>query len=392
MGLLAVLDHHAGDRATQPEYREEVEYRLISWGEVCAPFAGNRKHSPYGRVVLDKAPFKLVSISEPYSRPPQKLSLSFTAPMESRPEANLSGVFPHEAAQEFAAFLSVLTRRRIFAYQLSRSNDWPVEEQFEYYEQSHSQELQKPKEVEPGNVYDLLQRLRTMERAIGERFILALKFYHAAVRTLYTEPEFSYLFLVTCLEAISSAVNKEYIPDDIETYLDRRFPAWKELKAALPNDKQSGLPKILLANEGFIFGKLAKFVQDNVPDTFWNDRDDDAKPDYWTTMIVSGPNGCGQEVVKRSDCVLKEWELFDRTRLRGVLREAYTARSKLIHNGVRFPKTIVVGHFTRIPAEACSTMMQQAATGNTLVDIPPLLTFERLVSYTLINYLRNSQW
>jgi len=202
MGLLAVLGHHAGDGTADAQYSEEVEYRLISWGEIYAPFMGDRKHSPYGRVILDKPPFKLVGISEPYSEPPQKLCLRFTAPMESRPESHFSGVFPHEAAQEFAAFMSMLTRRRIFAYQLSRSNGWPVEEQFEYYEQSHSQELQKPKEAGPHSVYELLEHLRTIDRPIAESFVLALRFYHAAIRTLYTEPEFSYLFLVACLEAI----------------------------------------------------------------------------------------------------------------------------------------------------------------------------------------------
>jgi len=177
----------------------------------------------------------------------------------------------------------------------------------------------------------------------------------------------------------------------MDAYLDGRFPCWRKLKASLPSGKQADLPKLLLANERFVFVKLARFVQDYLPDAFWDETEDDAKPHYLTSMIVPGPDGRGQGVVRRSDCLLKEWERFDKKRLRKVLREAYAARSKLIHSGIRFPKTIAVGHFTRIPAEAFSTMMQQAVTGSTLLDLPPLLTFERLVSYTLVNYLRNSQ-
>ena len=389
MGILAVLDENAASSPQRSSYAEKVEYHLVSWGEIYAPFSGNREHSRSGRIVLDKPPFELVSISEPYSPLPQKLCLRFTAPIETRPEARLTGVFPHEAAQEFAALLSVLTRRRVFAYQLSRSNGWPVEEQFEYYEQSHSQERQRPKELEPTLVYDLMERLRTIDRPVAERFVVALRFYHAGVRMMYTEPEFAYLFLVICLEAIATLAFKEYVPEDRTAYLKDRYRGWEENEKLLAPEARGNFVEMLLRADKFVKRKVVKFVEEHVPDSFWDESQDDSKPYYVTGMVGPGAAGAGQLSFKESECALKNYERFSKAQLRKVLGRVYSARSKLLHSGINFPSTIVVGLFTRIPAQALTTTMAHAMAGRTSLDVPPLLTFERLVSRTLVNYLQN---
>ena len=75
------------------------------------------------------------------------------------------------------------------------------------------------------------------------------------------------------------------------------------------------------------------------------------------------------------------------------LSNIYQARSKLIHEGERLPASIVLGHFRRVPVEAFDEMSKMFPNhqDETYMPIPPLLTFERLVSQSLVNYLIKSQ-
>jgi hypothetical protein len=71
MGLLATLDLYK--QVTTDEAvgaYPEVEYRLISWGEIYPPFLGDREHSLAARYILTDFPFKIFSVSTPYSRVP----------------------------------------------------------------------------------------------------------------------------------------------------------------------------------------------------------------------------------------------------------------------------------------------------------------------------------
>ncbi|MCW7072470.1 MAG: hypothetical protein OCU20_01000, partial [Methanophagales archaeon] len=337
MGLLAALDLHKRLQSGIVEECIEVEYQLYSCGEIYSPFLGNREHSMKARYILRDFPFKLFISSVPYQALPQKLCLTFKAPYEVRKDTGRftsSGIFPEEIAKEFAAFLSLVTRRRVFVGRQIRYNGLPIEQEVDIYKHLHFQEKQRPKEIEPKEIYQLLENLQTMDRRIANSFILAMRLYHSAVEMMYTEPEFSYLFLVTCLEAISSAVYKDYRPNNEEDFLDSRFPGWK---ASLTPGQRAKLKKVLLTNEKFTFRKLSKFVNENVPERFWSEKEDDAKPDYLTKIIESS----GQERISRSDITIQEWEKIEKESLSQVLRDIYTARSKLIHEGIRLPSSIV---------------------------------------------------
>jgi len=374
MGLLTALDFHKRLQSGKVEECVEVEYQLYSWGEIYSPFLGDREHSINARYILRDFPFKLFSSSTPYQTLPQKLCLTFKAPYEMRKDTGRfrsSGIFPEEIAKEFAAFLSLVTRRRVFVGRQIRYNGLPIEQEVDIYKHLHFQEKQRPKEIEPKEIYQLLENLQTMDRRIANSFILAMRLYHSAVEMMYTEPEFSYLFLVTCLEAISSAVYKDYRPNNEEEFLDSRFPEWRGLLNTLPPKKKEELKKVLLTNEKFTFRKLSKFISENVSERFWSETEDDAKPDYLTRIIESS----GQERISHSDTTIQDWEKIEKQSLKGVLRDIYNARSKLIHEGLRLPASIVVGHFQWLPIEAST-------------QIPPLLTFERLVSYAMVEFLR----
>lgn len=389
MGLLTALDFYKCSQAGIEEKSMEVEYRLHSWGEIYPPFIGNHEHSIEARFILRDPPFKLFSSSTPYDDPlPQKLCLTFKAPYENKKTTNPShitiGYFPDEIAKEFAAFLSLVTRRRIFVDRQIRQEGLPIEQKVKLYEQIHFQERQRLKEIEPQEIYQLLNNLHAMDRSIANSFVLAMRLYHSAIEMMYTEPEFSYLFLILCMEAISSVVKKDYVPENTEEILNSRFPGWSKINSLLAEQKME-MEDILLKSMYFTFQKLREFVTENIPERFWSEEEDDAKPDYLTCMIKPGTDGSGQEYISRSDITIQDWEMIEKTSLKKVLRDIYDARSSLVHEGIRLPASITVGHFRDIPTEAFQEIMSSYR------KIPPLLTFERLVSYSMVEYLMSSK-
>lgn len=226
-GLLGALDF---DRCSKSKKAEEVEYQLYSWGEIfCSSFQGAREHSIEARHILRCFPFKLFSSSLPEGPLPQKLCVTFRAPLETRHKGHLVGNFPHEIAKEFTAFLSLITRRRIFVTKKTRSDGLPMEEEVEPYQYLHFQEKQRNKMIKPKEIKQLLDKLQAMDEHIANGFILGMRLYHSATEMMYTEPEFSYLFLISSLEAISSTVFRDWGPNKRD-FLDKRFPGWIESK------------------------------------------------------------------------------------------------------------------------------------------------------------------
>jgi hypothetical protein len=384
MGLLAVLDSHKNNQEGV-----EIEYRLYSWGEIFPPFLGNREHSTVARFILTQFPFKLFSSSTPYDDPlPQKLCLTFKAPHEVKKEdghIHISGIFAHEIAKEFAAFLSIYTRRRVFAEKQLRVDGLPIEQEGEMYQRPHFQERQRLKEIDPKEIYELLDNLQTLDRNVANGFILAVRLYHSAIEMMYVDPEFSYLFLVTALETISSVIYKDYRPESDKEFLNSRFPGWNE---GLTEEQRASLKEILLKGENFTFQKLLKFVTKNVPERFWTETQDDAKPEYLTSIIGLGKEGKGEERISRSDITIQDFEKAEKEDLKKALRAIYEARSGLVHEGIRLPESIMIGHFRRLPVGVLGEITPLGDQAKRKLKIPPLLTFERLVSYSMVEFLR----
>ena len=289
MGILAALDYNAERPSGLKPLENEVEYRLFSWGEILGPFVGDREHSTLARFILHDFPFKLF-ISSTSGSLPQHLSLCFRAPHEIKDtrSIHIEGLFPHEIAQEFAAFLSLVTRRRVIGDMQCRMGGLPIEDRGRTYYGTGPQERQRAKEINPGNISQLLESLRLMNRQTAEGYMLAMRLYYAAIQMLFSEPEFAYLLLITSLEAISSVVCKEYRPPDIELFLSRRSSKWKQFATAIPSSEKTEFINFLLANEKFILQKMVEFTKRYLPEAFWTDKEDDAKPVHFVDMIRTG--------------------------------------------------------------------------------------------------------
>ena len=388
MGLLEALDFHKDLQTGRLKDYVEVEYRLQSWGDILCPFIGDREHSTAARFVLTEFPFKLFSSSTPYGPLPQRLCLTFRAPHEERVHSKdfiRGGYFPLEIANEFVAFLSLVSRRRTFVRGLTRTNGLPTDDEAEPRRGLPFQERQRMKEIHPGEIYRLLNNLQTMERRIANGFVLGMRLYHSAIEMMYTDPEFSYLLLVTSLEAVSSVEYEKYVPKSAEEFFDSQFRGWRHLSNALPAEQKPKLREVLLSGQEFTLGKLREFLVENVPQRFWSEGEDDAKPDYLVGVI--GRRG---EEYSRSDITIQQLERIDPEDLPRTVGEIYRARSKLIHEGIRLPSSIVIGLFRDIPADALEEITKITMQGTEIkkrLRIPPLLTFERLVSYSMVEFL-----
>lgn len=380
MGLLETLDFH--DRSKGEDEGNQFEYQLYSWGKIfpqLSHYADIEDAVHHGhleaRYILDKFPFILFISKDSM---PQKLCLTFRPAYETR--GNISGTFSDETAKEFAAFLSLVSRRRVFVDKQTRYDNIPIEEDVDLYIQSHSQEPQWSKLIKRDEIYQLLNNLQKMDRGIARAFILAMRLYHSAIDIMYVEPEFSYLLLVTCLESISSGVYATFRPENGEGYLNSRFPGWKIFYVDETPEAKECVMEMLLKAEHFDIQKLKKFVRDYLPDKYWNEDYDDAKPRYF--QEIYNFNGLK---IQPSDRKIQEWEKIQEKDLEKKLRNIYDARSDLIHRGLRLPPSIVSGHFTEIPIKAFDDLLSGS------FKVPPLLTFERLVSYSMVEFLRKYQ-
>ncbi len=255
MGLLAALDYYY----ETPDTSSEVEYRLLSWGEIYAPFLGDREHSINAQFILREFPFKLFSISTAYSEIPQKICLTFKLSEKVIETKNMisPSYDPDEVANEFAAFLSVVTRRRVFAIGQTRSNGLPLETSAQIYNRSYAQERQQMIVIEPDDIYRLLRNLQSMDRHLAESYILAIRLYHSAIEQMYTEPEFAYVYLVMSIEAIASVFyNRLRLGRTLESCATIQFALGRHKDRLLYADLHVDSPYNTYTNKGLPPGPI----------------------------------------------------------------------------------------------------------------------------------------
>ncbi len=146
---------------------------------------------------------------------------------------------------------------------------------------------------------------------------------------------------------------------------------------------------MLLTTAYFTRRKLSKFISENVPERFWIETKDDGKPDYLTSVFESS----GQERISHSNNTISYLEKIKKENLTQVIQDIYKARSNLIHKGIRLPAIIEVGLFRILPIDAIGEIVQTQHEGQTKfhLSIPPLITFERLVSCSMVEFLRKQQ-
>jgi len=132
-------------------------------------------------------------------------------------------------------------------------------------------------------------------------------------------------------------------------------------------------------------------VEKFLPEKFWNEEYDDAKPESLSARIGVDEDGQPREYIERDKGKIEDYEKIERSRLRPSLSALYKARSNLVHCGEPLPTSIVVGLHDRIPAEAVQELLQKALGIKSKDRVPTLLTLERLVAYCLVEFLSHSR-
>lgn len=402
--LLAVLDydHDLQTATSETETAKPSSRPLRSWGELQVRNTGSAQGEDGQIVILDEYPFRLsaerVASDDDL---PQRLTLTFRVTNWTRAYRSnvlLSSTFADEAAAEFTAFLSLVTRRRILAFVRGAVPDdkaRSTEDQARLPLGAATQRNQGPRIVEPADIYRCLENLRTIDRKIARGFVLASRLYHAAVGMMYEEPELSYVLLVMCLEAISSAAYRGWRPElegeNEEGILDKEFPGWRvipetgeqsrRLRAFLHRHLEN-----LLKNRPVSFQKLLRFVREYIPDEYWSESADDARP---TSIAETLPFHLYRTSGESVPYDLRNLERLPRDNLEEGLRAVWQRRNELVHGAKRFPESIVFGlsRLLRVETAVQMAALSETENGQPKLPIPSLLGFERLVSYTMLAYL-----
>jgi len=374
-GILAALDFHYGEAKG---HFSEVEYQLLSTGELATQFAGDREHSLEARILLRDFPFKMFCVSQPTAECRQTLCVAFKCP---------SNTSAHEVGNEFAAFLSLLTRRRIFALKQTRCDGLPVEHQpRSFFDRSEGQ-LQSSTTIQQEEIALLLMTIQKLDAKTSSGFVLAMRLYHTAVSLILAEPQIAYLLLVMSIETISGVTENETntVDEDWEQYLDSCYKGWRTHCDISTPELKASVVQMLTKSAYRTLRKFRSFIQINLPEKFWTETSDDGKPVWWS--FVYDVNG---RAVVENDRGIQPWEKWEPKDLKRILDAVYASRSKFVHEGAPFSAEIVLGLSPEIPFDAAVSMMNKMMNGSTNnpLTIPSLITFERMVNYSLMGFLR----
>jgi hypothetical protein len=115
----------------------------------------------------------------------------------------------------------------------------------------------------------------------------------------------------------------------------------------------------MLRGEHFVWQKFRTYVEEFLPEAFWQ-QPDELHPDGYSLPAIEKKN------------------------LRQCLRKAYDARSAFAHTGAPFPSHVEIGVSDRVSVRA---MMQGVALIASSSFVPPFVWLERLTHLVLREYL-----
>ena len=173
----------------------------------------------------------------------------------------------------------------------------------------------------------------------------------------------AYFLLVSAIECLSGhhLKDKTFDFDGVEkfkkvgTVIERISPSISDSSLI------ESLKCEMLSAEHFVWQKFRDFIEDFLPDEFWQ-RKDDLHPDGLDALMSA----------------------INKATLRRFLRETYDARSAFAHSGKPFPAHVEIGISHRVSVKAMFEGMD-------LVDksrfVPVFVWFERLTHFVLREYL-----
>jgi hypothetical protein len=241
-------------------------------------------------------------------------------------------------------------------------------------------------------VYNIITRMNTPDYLATIR---AIHLYQLALLTLRDDIGLAYTMLVASAETMAQQfIRKEDAPRD--QFLESL--SWNTLlnhEGIQGRAAEKILAKVL-EREEFLGFRFRKFIEQNLPDSFWTSPDSRAKEldEYIEDLRKTH---FGEEYIrKRGDHFSRWWWLYQpdvrisKEELDDVLRDVYKLRSKFAHVGVSPPAE--VAEIYEIAKTNANLVMSNTRQRIEFVRSPPsFFWFERVVNESITNFVLKIQ-
>jgi hypothetical protein len=318
-------------------------------------------------VVGDHHWYSVAVITRPVYAIPQELCLAFDC-FSKRETVGRSvtneGPPIDDVALEFGVLLSLLVREPLLPLGTRRINGKPVKlNSVSHVDQPLPSQPIVPKGIDSTELRTILCGLAGATEDDSNAILAAARLYHAALSLSAYDVSTAYFSLVAAIECLSGhhLREKTFAFDDVEKF-KKAGAVIEEISTLITNENLiDNLKREVLDAEHFVWQKFRAFIEEFLPEEFWQQKEELHPDDGFASAIEKGS-------------------------LRRFLREAYDARSAFAHRGVPFPAHVEIGISDRVPMRAALERFALVGLGSTRF-VPPFIWFERLTHFVLREYL-----
>ena len=343
-----------------------IEFHFLSRRELydCTFVTADRHHSSAGEWALhgDHHWYTMAVITRPVDAIPQELCLYFDCfdRTETFRSGSSDGPPIDDVALEFGTLVTLFAREPLLPLGTRRMDGKP----FNLGDYTHVSRSAPSRPIPPMGLSSIDMRsilcgLSNGEENNADAILGAARLYHAALSLSPYDTSTAYFLLVSAIECLSG----HHLRD--KTFDFDRVEKFKKVGTVIerisPSISDSSLIERLkcemLSAEHFVWQKFRDFIEDFLPDAFWQQKDE-LHPDGLDALMSA----------------------INKATLRRFLRETYDARSAFAHSGKPFPAHVEIGISDRVSLKAMFEGMD-------LVDksrfVPVFVWFESLTHFVL---------
>ena len=256
-------------------------------------------------------------------------------------------------AEEIVALSSLALHGRFILGTIVRDDDKPrmYASRYGYIDGSLIKGKKKIKEL--SQFFELIKGLKV---ECHLKFILAVRLYHQALLVIEDQPDIAYLNLVSSIETLCQDYSIENMT------LSQIDETLANLVKSIENEAlMNEIEKAILRREKLINKKFVSFIMDYTEDSFWKRKD---RPEYGRV----NPD-----------------------QFEDILKRIYNQRSKYLHSGEPFPKSIYFVPVADAEIDEANAMTSKDKRWEQKDFIPYPHFFEKLVNHVLKNFLKRNQ-
>jgi hypothetical protein len=342
-------------------------------------------------VILSGLPGLFVT-NDPFNPYPQELSFTFDSHAIEDSDPDSTDIYRNdqEVAEEFAALLSVLTRRLICVfckiseyyhnkemvhglpqhwphqvYNTTTPRVWSTKPATLIYDGKDRPKIKShmppPVAVNTAKLTQFLKAFASLDEAAAENFISASRLYKTALTFIEDEPEIAYLHLIFAIETVANFVYQDFVPDEAKQIETKKNV--KELARKYRLSEAHAKELALEACKGISWAKdkFIKFILEHTHDSIFTEED----------TLFNLPTS-----------IIPNKQNFERS-----LAEIYRMRGKAGHKGQPFPPQVGLGTKPTVSIHAMTQWHRDFKKTGAGFIVPPAPWFERVVNLALLTYV-----